>query len=305
MPLYHSLSKGAGNLCRARLQAMEQFQTWIYARGVGPQHNRSSCYSTNSAARFHMPYEGLRHTHTLVAWPDVTTHPQCVGYVRPNNLDLARRDVASVANAIAEYEPLWLYAKQRNLRDAANAVIRHVTVKRLEVEQLWTRDTGPIFVVTAEGDLVGIDTNLNYWGDKNSISKGTDPVVAKTILELGHIPRVQASIVLEGGGVEFDGKGTLLATESSMPDPNRNPGMSKCDIHDVLTDLFGVGKIIWLQGAKGIDITDSHVDALARFGPGDTVILSRPNDAISYADPLYGGLQASEVRLESRHQLCR
>lgn len=229
-----------------------------------------------------------------MAWPDETSHPEYMGYVKDGDLSQARKEVASIANAIGQYEQVWLYAKPRNVNEADYAVQKKVTVKPLNVDQLWFRDTGPIFVTATDGSLAGVDTNFNYWGDKNSISDGVDPAVASSVLEDEKIHRIEAPLIFEGGGFESDGEGTLLATESSILNPNRNPGKSRLDIEDGLRLLFGVQKIIWVQGAKGIDVTDSHVDALARFGPGDTVILSRPNDAVPRSDVLYGAYQQAK-----------
>lgn len=92
---------------------------------------------------------------------------------------------------------------------------------------------------------------------------------------------------MEGGALEVNGEGTLMATESSVLNPNRNHGRTKAEIEDHLRDLLGVRKIIWLQGARGIDVTDYHVDSLARFGHSNTVILSRPNAEVQYTNPRY------------------
>jgi agmatine deiminase len=75
-----------------------------------------------------------------------------------------------------------------------------------------------------------------------------------------------------------DGHGTLLVTESSLVNPNRNPGLSRDEIENSLKRLLGVDQVIWFKGVKGHDITDHHVDSLARFGENDLVLLSRPWD---------------------------
>lgn len=217
-----------------------------------------------------------------------------MGYVKRGDLELARQEIASIANAIGDYEPVWLYAKPRNIQDAVKAVSDNVTVKPLDVDQLWIRDIGPIFVVDNDGNLAGVDTNFNYWGSKIKIPDGVDPAAAKAVLENEKIPRIEAPLTFEGGGVEFDGGGTLLATESSMLNKNRNPGKTRLDIEKALRDLFSIQKIIWVRGAKSVDVTDFHVDSLARFGPDDTVILSRPNDAVQRSDVLYSVYQQAK-----------
>lgn len=86
----------------------------------------------------------------------------------------------------------------------------------------------------------------------------------------------QAPFVGEGGAVEVDGEGTLIATEASILNPNRNPGISKRLLERFFFDAFGVNKTIWIPGFAGYDITDDHIDGLARFAKPGEVVLSRP-----------------------------
>lgn len=95
--------------------------------------------------------------------------------------------------------------------------------------------------------------------------------------EIAPVQRVIAPIRLEGGAIEVDGEGTLLATESSIIGQYRNGNLSKADIEEHLRDLLGVTKIIWFPGRKGYDITDCHVDGEARFLEPGLVVLSKPH----------------------------
>ena len=79
----------------------------------------------------------------------------------------------------------------------------------------------------------------------------------------------------EGGAIEVDGEGTLIATESSLLNPNRNPGITKAMMEEFFARAFGITKTIWIPGAAGYDITDDHIDGLARFAAPGTVLLSR------------------------------
>lgn len=112
---------------------------------------------------------------------------------------------------------------------------------------------------------------------------------------------VLAPFIGEGGGIEMDGKGTMLATEASLLNPNRNPGMGKATIERHFAYCFGVRKTIWIPGRRGYDITDDHIDALARFSsrPG-VVLLSRPfvpdgANAVEVGEIMGGYMEAKEI----------
>lgn len=75
-----------------------------------------------------MPFEAEKHVRTLMAWPDETRHPASMGYIKRGDLNLAWQEVASIANAISRFEPVWLYAKPHNTAEASRAVSHNVTV---------------------------------------------------------------------------------------------------------------------------------------------------------------------------------
>ncbi|MEU4211979.1 agmatine deiminase family protein [Streptomyces sp. NPDC026206] len=215
----------------------------------------------------HMPSESLPHARTFMGWPPA-------GSVWGRDTAAVREDVAAIARTIAEYEPVVLLAGPGDAEGARSACGEAVEVAPVPVDDLWLRDSGPVFVTAADGTVHGVDFRFNGWGGKQEHPR--DGRVARRVLEAFGVPRVEAPVVAEGGSLETDGAGTLLATESSLVNDNRNPGRSRDDIEQALTALLGVRKVIWLEGVRGEDITDCHVDALARFvGPGE-VLLSRP-----------------------------
>ncbi|WP_441248573.1 agmatine deiminase family protein [Kitasatospora sp. McL0602] len=184
-----------------------------------------------------------------------------------------RQDIAHVAQAVAQFEPVVLMARPDQADQARQLCGSSVEVLPLMVDDLWARDTGPTFVTGPQG-LAGLDFNFNGWGGKQT--HGNDSQVARNLLDHYGIRRVQAPITGEGGALEVDGDGTLMATESSLVNENRNPGRSRDQIEAVLKDLLGVQRVIWFQGVAGQDITDCHVDALARFVEPGVVVLHRP-----------------------------
>ncbi|MEY9874672.1 agmatine deiminase [Streptacidiphilus sp. MAP12-33] len=237
--------------------------------GAGSDASLSDRGSTPSGepAGYAMPAEWLEHERTFMAWPALTE-------VWGDQLGAVRADIAGLAKAIARYEPVVLMARPDQADDAQQQAGNDVEVIALQVDDLWARDTGPTFVTGPDGGIAGVDLNFNGWGNKQT--HANDSHVAANLLARYGITRIQAPITGEGGAVETDGDGTLMATESSLVNNNRNPGRSRDEIEADLKALFGVRKVIWFKGVAGQDITDCHVDALARFvGPG-VVALQRP-----------------------------
>ncbi|GGP68219.1 agmatine deiminase family protein [Streptomyces abikoensis] len=215
----------------------------------------------------HLPSETRPHAATFMGWPPA-------GPVRGEWTAAVREDVVAIARTIADHEPVVLLASPKDAAGARRACGGAAEVVELPVDDLWLRDSGPVFVTGEDGTLSGIDFGFNGWGGKQEHSR--DGLVARRLLEWAGVPRIEAPLVAEGGSLETDGDGTLLVTESSLVNDNRNPGRSRDDIERTLTGLLGVRKVIWLPGVRGEDITDCHVDALARFAGPATVLLSRP-----------------------------
>ncbi|KAK3191076.1 hypothetical protein K4F52_003026 [Lecanicillium sp. MT-2017a] len=216
----------------------------------------------------YMPSEDCPHLRTLCSWPDQISQKDV------EHLEGAERDVATICNAVVKFEPVTLLCKAKNMDRAKALVSSKVHIQETNVDELWLRDTGPVYVKNPDGSSAAIDFNFNYWGDKYPGTGDSD--VARAVLSHDGTKRVQAALVAEGGAIEVDGEGTLIATESSIVNDNRNPGASKEQLERHLKALLGVSKVIWVKGAKGLDITDWHIDALARFVSPGRILLSRP-----------------------------
>ncbi|MFF5207672.1 agmatine deiminase family protein [Streptosporangium sp. NPDC000396] len=221
------------------------------------------------AAEWRMPDETHPHDLTFMSWPtELIWESDTAG---------VRRDIAGIARAIADFEPVVLLANPKDVKSAQRACGSGVEVVPIPVDDLWMRDIGPTFVLGQKG-IAGVDFNFNGWGDKQEHSRDKD--VAREILTMERVSRIQAPIVAEGGSIEVDGAGTLMATESSLINDNRNPGKTRKDIERALKETVGATTVIWVKGVKGKDITDYHIDALARFSePGVVVISTPPEDA--------------------------
>ncbi|QNP50456.1 agmatine deiminase family protein [Diaphorobacter aerolatus] len=221
--------------------------------------------TTARAADYWYPDEALPHERTFMQWPNSRRVHSDAAFLA----DL-QQTIADIANAIAEFEPVVMLAGAEHRRRIEKLVSRKVNVWDVATDDLWCRDSGPSFVVNGKGGLAVTQFNFNGWGNKQ-VHANDGKVAAKVASRLG-IPVFNAGLVGEAGGVETDGHGTLIAHESSFINPNRNRG-SKADVESKLLQTMGARKVIWAPGIKGADITDYHIDALARFvKPGKVLI---------------------------------
>ncbi|MFJ9850287.1 agmatine deiminase family protein [Streptomyces sp. NPDC101150] len=205
------------------------------------------------------------HTRTFMSWPALES-------VWGDQLPAVRADIARVARAIAEYEAVVMMARPEQQAAAQQACGSQVEAIPLMVDDLWARDTVPLFVEDS-GGILGVDLNFSGWGNKQE--HRYDAQVGRTLLTKYDIPRTKAPLVAEGGSFETDGEGTLLITESSVVNKNRNPGKSRDQIEAEIKSSFGIEKVIWLAGVRGKDITDAHVDSIARFTAPGVVLVDR------------------------------
>ncbi|AUY48205.1 agmatine deiminase family protein [Streptomyces sp. CB01881] len=215
------------------------------------------------ARRFGAEWE--KHLRTVMSWPASES-------VWGDQLPDVRRDVAGLAQAIAAREPVVLMARPEQKDAAQKACGSAVEVVPIAVDDLWARDTLPVFVEEG-GKVKGVDFNFNGWGGKQQ--RGNDSEVARAVLAKYGVERIETRLVAEGGSFETDGQGTLLVTESSVVNDNRNPGMTRDQVEAELKKALGVTKVVWLAGVKGKDITDAHVDCLTRFVAPGVVLLDQ------------------------------
>jgi len=209
-----------------------------------------------------MPAEWGRHAATWIAWPwSETDFLGDVGSAEDAYVEIVR--------ALAPHEAVRVL-----VRDPAHAA--HVRARlgalpadlhTVPAREIWLRDTGPTFV--HEGaEVVAIDWTFNAWGEKYPASIADDAVAGR-IAALAGVRALRPGLVVEGGALEVDGDGTLLAVESSLLAPTRNPGVSRRDLERRLGELLGVSRVIWLAAELPGDDTDGHVDNVARFtAPG-------------------------------------
>ena len=217
------------------------------------------------AQGFRYPEETDPHERTFMQWPvSPDVHPDA------DFLFDLQGTIADIASTIAEFEPVVMLAAAKYHKAIRKLVSGQVELWDIPTDDLWARDSGPSFVVDGMGGLALTQFNFNGWGAKQV--HGNDGQIAARVAERLGLPVFDAGLVGEAGGVETDGHGTLIAHESSWVNPNRNKG-TKPQVEAMLLDTMGARKMIWAPGIKDADITDYHIDALARFvKPGQVLI---------------------------------
>jgi agmatine/peptidylarginine deiminase len=213
-------------------------------------------------------------------------------------LDEVNACFANIAREIAKREKLLIVCQNEK---EVKALLKDVELKNIIFAELpsndaWARDHGGI-TVFIDGRPLVYDFAFNGWGLKfaaNHDNQITRRLFEKGVFGSGIQYKDCLDIVLEGGSIESDGKGTLLTTAQCLLAPNRN-NKTKEEIETVLTALFGLKQILWLHhGYLAGDDTDSHVDTLARFCPGDTIAYVQCGDE---KDEHYDELRKMEEEL--------
>lgn len=212
---------------------------------------------------FYAPAEGAPHARTWLAWAATKSiYGASTAYYEDVQETLGR-----LAAAIAENEPVTMMAAAEHHELAGKLCGPKVDLVDIPTDDMWARDSGPIFLNDDNGEKAVLDLNFNGWGGKERCSR--DGRISRLIADVLDRTYIKAGIVGEGGGIEFDGEGTLLLTDSCWVNDNRNPGMPQDEIENEVKTRLGVHKVIWLAGVRGEDITDGHIDGSIRFArPG-------------------------------------
>jgi agmatine deiminase len=243
-------------------------------------------HSTPRKDGFRMPGEFEPHAGCWVLWPE-----------RPDTWRLgakpAQRAFAAVATAIAQFEPVTMGVSRNQFLNARRMLPDHIRVVEMSYNDAWIRDCGPTCVVNDEGAVRGVDWDFNAWGGLY-FPWDQDALVARKVLEIERLDRYKADLVLEGGSILADGKGTLLVTEECLLNPNRNPQLTKKEIEENLREYLNVEKVIWLGRGVFLDETSGHVDNLCCFIRPGVLVLTWTDDK---SDPQY------EISLDAYERL--
>jgi agmatine deiminase len=235
------------------------------------------------------PAEWEPHERTIMGWP-------CRAELWGETLSQARADYAAVANAVAAFEPVTMIANAGSqAAEARAACAEAVEIVELGLDDSWLRDTGPIYTYADDGERVAVHFGFNGWGGKFA-PWDRDAAVGAAIAETLGDRVVDGRMVLEGGSILTDGRGTLLTTEQCLLNPNRNPSMDRAAIEERLAMALGVDRFVWLgQGLIEDRDTDGHVDLIAAFTRPDRVLLQ----TVSPDNPNYDNCAENARRLRA------
>lgn len=234
------------------------------------------CISRSSFSQniqYTMPAEWATHEGTWLTWPHDSTYGQGTrdkfesAWIEMTRHLVDGEKVHIIAYSQAEKDHILQQLNSNNVITDSVDFFIHPS------DDYWIRDNGPIFVNDANGQQVLTDWGFNGWG--NDAPYSLDDQAPSFISSDIGVPSIDLSaMILEGGAVENDGNGTLMATKSSITGDGRNPGLTDAEIEEYLTTYLGVTHFIWLNGKYGgnFDITDTHIDGFAKFHDSSTIV---------------------------------
>jgi agmatine deiminase len=232
---------------------------------------------TPSELGYRMPAEWEKHDAVWLAWPyDSTTFPDRVEKVEQVYVQIVKH--------IHESEIVNMFVKDDKMQTKATILFKQAGIDmdkirfhQFDYADVWFRDYGPTFIVNSHCELAMVNWVFNSWGNKyDELLK--DRQIPQVINQSTQLNCFKPGIVLEGGSIDVNGKGTLLTTEQCLLNSNRNPTLCKTEIEKYLKDNLGVKHIIWLKNGVCGDDTDGHVDDLARFVNPTTIVCAFEED---------------------------
>jgi agmatine deiminase len=259
--------------------------------------------ATPQSLGYHLPAEWEPHEATWIGWPhNLTDWPGRFTPIPWVYSEIVRKLVSGEkVRILVQSKPHETRARKLLLR--AGISLECVQFFRFPTDRGWTRDFGPIFLKKTgpPSEIAIVRFRFNAWAKYPEWRK--DDAIPGRAAQALKLPLIQAGIagrdfVLEGGSIEVNGQGTLLATEECLLDPEvqvRNPGLSRGAVEAALRQNLGVQNILWLGRGIAGDDTHGHVDDLCRFVNPNTVVLCNEGNP---ADPNYALLQENRERLE-------
>jgi agmatine deiminase len=257
--------------------------------------------STPAQLGYRWPAEWEPQASVWLSWPrNPNTWP---GHFEPVPEEFAR-----FVRLLAEYEPVNILAGGDQVMEQARSLVgklKNVTLHDIPTNDAWCRDHGPTFLCSSGSNASGasgslspalIDWQYNAWGGKYP-PFDLDNEVPRRIAELQGRRRFVPGIVLEGGAIDGNGRGSILTTESCLLNPNRNGEITRDRMEGYLRDYLAAKKVLWLTGGEiAGDDTDGHIDQIARFVNPTTVVVSLCDDR---ADENYEPTQQNRRELET------
>lgn len=224
-----------------------------------------------------MPIEAHRQERLWLAWP--TT-----GYTlgdTETEAEEARRTWAAVANAASEFQPVTVVVNPGDEPIASKFLSATITQLTAPLNDAWMRDIGPSFVLSDEGELGAVNFVFNGWGAQGWAQWDHDQHIGRIVAEAAGATLIDSDLVNEGGGIQVDGTGLVVLTETVQLDPGRNPGITKSQVEAELARTIGTTGAIWLPRGLTRDHdtfgTRGHSDILAAFASPDVLFMHQQN----------------------------
>lgn len=259
--------------------------------------------STPTSLGFRLPAEWEPHDATWIGWPHNATD-------WPGKFTLIPWVYAEIVRKLIPGEAVRIIVSNKRHEQRARRTLTRSDVDRSRVEFFtfptdrgWTRDFGPMFVKRSEPKPEVAVTGFRFTGWAKYPNWKRDTLIHRKVAEALGCAYFQPTcgdhhVVLEGGGIDGNGRGTLLTTEECFLDQTlqvRNPGLSRQDFETVIRDSLGITNILWLGRGIAGDDTHGHVDDLCRFVNPTTVVLCHESNP---KDVNYVVLQENRERLE-------
>ena len=255
---------------------------------------------------YYFPAEFAPHNATWLSWP----HKEASW---PGKIETVYPVYSQFIKLVAEGERVHINVVDEAMKvkalshlEKAGADLTNIQFFIHPTNDAWCRDHGPAFLVNpkAEQKKIIVDWGYNAWGGKYP-PFDLDDNIPTLIANNYHIPVVYPGIVMEGGSVEFNGKGTLITTTSCLLNQNRNPHLNQHEIESYLHNYYGVDNILWLGDGIMGDDTDGHIDDLVRFVSDNTVVtVVETNQKDENYKPLQDNLKLlQKLRLENGKQM--
>ncbi len=271
----------------------------FHASGISNAH-------TPKQLGYYFPAEFAKHTATWLSWPHKEES-------WPGKIETVYPIYALLVKLVSEGEKVCINVVDEAMKQSAishlekvNTDLKNIHFYIHPTNDAWCRDHGPAFLINPNADQkkIIVDWGYNAWGNKYP-PYDLDDVIPTLIAQQYKIPVVNPGIVMEGGSVDFNGKGTLLTTTSCLLNPNRNPHLNQKQIEEYLINFYGVSNILWLGDGIVGDDTDGHIDDITRFVNEDTVVtVVEENKADDNYTPLQENRKLlSKFRLESGKQI--
>lgn len=223
-------------------------------------------------AGYYFPAEFAPHTATWLSWP----HKEASW---PGKIETIYPIYAKFVALVAEGEKVNINVADEAMKRKASDILAKAGADLANVQfffhptnDAWCRDHGPAFLIhQSEKKKMVVKWNYNAWGGKYP-PFDLDNQVPISIAEYYGLPLAKPGIVMEGGSVEFNGKGTVLTTTACLLNPNRNPSLNQSQIEDYLKQFYGADHVLWLGDGIVGDDTDGHIDDITRFVNETTVV---------------------------------